>query len=236
MFAGPNGSGKSTLKDVIPPHLLGSYLNADDIERALKSESGYDLSLLPVSFTLPEMERSFAYFVDSGARSEKSGYVVENNKLYVRSTNKLGYQAAAFADLLRHKLLAEGASFSFETVMSHPSKVELLSQAKGLGYRTYLYYVATEDPEINIYRVQSRVKSGGHDVPEIKIRDRYQRSLQLLPGAIQNSSRAYVFDNSATNGDHVWIAEFDGATQMELKVEPNKVPKWYEKYVLNRLV
>ncbi len=30
MFAGPNGSGKSTIKSVVPPELLGVYLNPDD--------------------------------------------------------------------------------------------------------------------------------------------------------------------------------------------------------------
>jgi len=32
VFAGPNGSGKSTLKSVLPPPLLGVYLNPDEIE------------------------------------------------------------------------------------------------------------------------------------------------------------------------------------------------------------
>ena len=36
MFAGPNGSGKSTLKDVLDPHWLGVYVNADDIEADIR--------------------------------------------------------------------------------------------------------------------------------------------------------------------------------------------------------
>lgn len=33
MFAGPNGSGKSTIKNVVPPALLGVFLNPDEIEK-----------------------------------------------------------------------------------------------------------------------------------------------------------------------------------------------------------
>ena len=61
--------------------------------------------------------------------------------------------------------------------MSDPGKVEVLRQAKGLGFRTYLYYVATDAPEINVSRVSLRVSQGGHDVPVDKIVSRYHRSL-----------------------------------------------------------
>lgn len=71
-------------------------------------------------------------------------------------------------------------TFTFETVMSSRDKVDLLCKAQQLGYRTYLYYVATEDPIINISRVKARVRRGGHWVPEDKIVSRYSASLDLL--------------------------------------------------------
>ena len=40
--------------------------------------------------------------------------------------------------------------------MSHPSKVALLENAQRAGYRTYLYYIATDDPAINVSRVANR--------------------------------------------------------------------------------
>jgi len=48
--------------------------------------------------------------------------------------------------------------------MSSPDKVRLLEKAQELGYRTYLYYVATSDPIINISRMKNRVRMGGHNV------------------------------------------------------------------------
>ena len=79
------------------------------------------------------------------------------------------YIASALADFLRRKLVAENISFSFETVMSEPGKVRFLGEARNSGFRTYLYFIATEDPEINVARVARRVAEGGHSVPNEKI-------------------------------------------------------------------
>jgi len=94
-----------------------------------------------------------------------------------------------------------------QIVMSHIDKVQFLRTAQLARYRTYLYYVATEDPEINISRVRNRVALGGHNVAPDKVFSRYHRSLDLLLGAIKNSNRAYIFDNSGAAGEHFLVAE-----------------------------
>lgn len=43
MFAGPNGSGKSTIKEYLLPRHIGAYLNADELEKNLKSNSSLGL-------------------------------------------------------------------------------------------------------------------------------------------------------------------------------------------------
>ena len=80
--------------------------------------------------------------------------------------------------------------------MSARDKVELLAEAQSLGFRTYLYFIATRSPKINIERVRSRVASGGHDVPRDKIVERDHRTLALLEGAIRASHRAFLFDTT----------------------------------------
>jgi predicted ABC-type ATPase len=124
-------------------------------------------------------------------------------------------------------------SFSFETVMSSPDKIELLGKARRLGYRIYLYYVATDDPEINIARVQARVRQGGHDVPTDKIVSRYHRSLDLLLDAIRASDRAYLFDNSRSGGEQTWVAEVtDGH---DLTIRTNSLPPWFQRAVWDKI-
>lgn len=143
------------------------------------------------------------------------------------------YVASVIADFIRQELLARKRSFSFETVMSSPDKVRLLDKAQSLGYRTYLYYVATEDPEINVSRVRNRVLNGGHDVPEDKIRSRYDRSLDLLLDAIKRTNRAYIWDNSGGQEDLLWIAEVtDGK---DLEIQADEIPTWFKSSVLDKL-
>ena len=96
--------------------------------------------------------------------------------------SNLVYEDAA--DFIRFQLLAQNNTFTFETVLSHPSKLSFLQQARTLGYKNYLYFVCTVDPAINISRVAQRVALKGHDVPETKIVNRYYDSLALLPSLI----------------------------------------------------
>ena len=60
------------------------------------------------------------------------------------------YLCARIIDYIRLEFLRLKISFTFETVMSHISKVEFLQEAQRQGFKTYLYYVSTVDPLINI--------------------------------------------------------------------------------------
>ena len=128
------------------------------------------------------------------------------------------------------RLVAARTSFSFETVMSHPNKMGLLRSALSSAFRNYLYYVATEDPAINISRVQIRVKEGGHNVPVDKIASRYYRSLNHLVDAIRATNRAYIFDNSGAEA--TLIAEVTAGKKV--KIKNSNVPVWFRKYVLDK--
>lgn len=229
MFAGPNGSGKSRIKSVLDSELLGVYLNADDIQRAFLA-GGFSIERLQLETSNEAISQfwSQASILPPGER-ENIPELADN---IVRLYEPNGYGAAAFTEFLRQELIQARVSFSFETVMSHRSKVDILSEAKRAGYRTYLYFICTEDPEINLARIKTRVSQGGHDVPEEKVRDRYKRSLALLPDAIRHCDRAYIFDNSAADADRVWIAEFQQGREMRLNVPEDRLPSWFRNSVL----
>ncbi|MDI9358448.1 MAG: zeta toxin family protein [Phycisphaerales bacterium] len=106
------------------------------------------------------------------------------------------YLAADLAEFIRQQLLANDISFTYETVMSHKGKVDFLQTARDKGYRVYLYFIATEDPAINISRVHVRVALAGHHVLPGIIEKRYYKSLQHLKAAIKKTNRAYLWDNS----------------------------------------
>ena len=135
------------------------------------------------------------------------------------------------ANNMRDKCLDERVNFSFETVMSHPSKIEILKQAKANGFVVIVYFVSTSDPDINVARVAQRVASGGHDVPRDRIVARYARAMDQLPDAVAAADRAYLFDNSELKNEtgdvgFRWVASFvksDQILSMKLK---NSAPKW----------
>lgn len=233
VFAGPNGSGKSTIIHKLRETInFGAYLNADDIERTLSNKGflnidNYNLNLIQEDWAVySTAPRSMAKLLLKSTKVK-----ISRNILICSITKYDNYLAATITDFLRYKLLQNHKSFSFETVMSHPSKVDLMSSAKKDGYRTYLYYICTESPYININRVNIRVQKGGHPVPNEKIQQRYYRSLELLPKAIAASSRAYIFDNSGKN--YNWVAEVTKGVKLNLKVK--NPPNWFQQYYLDAI-
>ncbi len=235
MFAGPNGSGKSELKKHLPLALLGIYLNPDEVEKDLREQGFLYLPAFGVTTKADEVLPFFtgsSFLLRAGLADEARRLRSADGRLDFGAVTVNSYFASVAVDFLRQKLLESGVSFTFETVMSHRSKVDLLEQAQRLGYRTYLYFIATDDPAINRWRVRNRVSRGGHGVPEDKIEARYHRSLDLLMNAIRHTNRAYVFDNSSDGEDHTWLAEITDGQQLEMKTE--KVPAWFKRAVLEK--
>lgn len=139
------------------------------------------------------------------------------------------YVAAAIGDWIRGELLAQGKSFTFETVMSHPSKVEFLARAQASGYRTYVYFIATDSPAVNAHRIETRVELGGHAVPTDKIVERYHRCLALIGDVLAHADRAFFFDNSGS--EPLWVAEQNPHGKLELKIASTELPGWFRKWV-----
>jgi predicted ABC-type ATPase len=238
MFAGPNGSGKSTLKSYLHPKLLGAYLNPDEIEQEIRKQGFLDFASYGVTATADEILSFFNasdLLKQAGFTDAVPQFTCAAGRLNLGGVAVNSYLASVIADFVRQKLLAHKLSFTFETVMSHPSKVDILVQAQAAGFRTYLYFVATDDPTINVSRVRNRVALHGHDVPEDKIVTRYHRSLDLLIDAIRHTNRAYIFDNSGDNQDgmQTWLAEITEGRLLELKTD--RIPAWFKRSVLDKI-
>ena len=119
------------------------------------------------------------------------------------------YQAARVAAATRAKLIELGKSFIAESVFSHPSKLELIDAARTADY-TIVLHVLLIPEELAVERVRHRVSAGGHDVPEDKIRERYQRLWALVATAITRSDFSTVYDNSGLKGPRIVAQMNDG--------------------------
>jgi predicted ABC-type ATPase len=102
----------------------------------------------------------------------------------------------SLAEERRRSLMGERKSLFTETTFSHPSKLELIGDARALGYEVRAYHVNVRSPNISVMRVAHRVERGGHPVPEDKIRERYVRNQALIRDAVRAADKAIVFDNS----------------------------------------
>ncbi len=104
--------------------------------------------------------------------------------------------AAQKAEALRNSYVETQNGFSFETVLSTPRNLDLLRRAKKQGYFIRGIFVLTTAPELNAARVFTRVLSGGHDVPEDKIRSRYEKSLANVPEFVALCDVCHIYDNT----------------------------------------
>jgi predicted ABC-type ATPase len=139
------------------------------------------------------------------------------------------------ADMRRDACLVAKRSFSFETVMSHPSKVEFLARAKEVGYFVQLFFVGTDDPRTNIDRVALRVALGGHDVPRDRIIARWHRTMALLHRAMAISDRSFIFDNSTSGPDIAeprLVLEANVANGVVTLRERGPVPAWVRRFAV----
>lgn len=94
--------------------------------------------------------------------------------------------------------ILDGETFCFETVFSHPSKLDLIKTAKSKGYEVNLVFIHLERHELNAARVFQRVENGGHNVPYEKIKSRIPRSIENLKLAIRLVDNVALVDNSST--------------------------------------
>lgn len=238
IFAGPNGSGKSTLfnafEKMIHPVLS---VNSDVLEQELARTGMIDLTQYEINASQIEFER---YCRTDAAvslikKAESAGFkidlVIKENVLVDRSKETHSYEASLATSFIREKLYECNKSFSFETVMSHRSKVTEIKDAKKQGYRVYLYFICLDNPNLNIARVEDRVEKGGHPVAPEKVLDRYSKTLRNLLPAIRLANRAYLFDNS---NEMRLIAEVEDM-KITICEDEARLPNWFIQYVVNLL-
>ncbi len=236
IFAGPNGSGKSSLFRGFQQEIkdkTGYFVNADEIEQKLNLLSLIDLNLLGLSATQVTLNEFIKSPISQSlmAKAKNAGQIIDlliqNNCLIDNSIGSHSYEGSFVASFIRHLLVEQNKSFSFETVMSHPSKVDEIIDMKEKGYAPYLYFVCIDKPEVNILRISNRVVLGEHDVPREKVIERYTKSLELLHLVLPLCFRAYLFDNSGK--EYQLIAEL---YQGDLELKTDNLPQWFIQYVL----
>ncbi|WP_294509014.1 hypothetical protein [uncultured Victivallis sp.] len=232
MLAGPNGSGKSTLAAQLSSDYavnLYRFVNADLLFAEVVQSHR---TACPFSIDNAELVEFVAQstYPREYKRPFESGeiYIDEEDYLHFSANGINSYSVAIVADFFKEQYLKHRISFSFETVFSHPAKIDILKRAQAAGFKTYMYFVATENPVINVNRIKERVALGGHDVPEEKTRSRYLRCMEQVRYALPYLNRAYFFDNSTEQS--IYLAEYESEVGFTLHSE--LLPSWFRRFVL----
>lgn len=228
MVAGPNGSGKSTLvKRLSADYKINfySFVNADEIFAHVAKFGAYSPKFPVEKEELVEYSEQSTYDENVKAVFRSGSVRVEDDCVKFEKDAINSYTMALFANFLQDRFMQRGESFSQETVFSHPSKIEALKRAHELGYRTYLYFIATPNVAINRTRVAGRVAQGGHNVPSDKIVSRYSRSIAQLRAALPYVSRAFFFDNGGS--EMLYLGQYTPEAGFSLAVADNELPKWF---------
>ena len=98
---------------------------------------------------------------------------------------------------LLEQAIAGGRDYRFETTLGGRTIAQLLEKAARSGHRLRIWFCGLASPELHLYRVRSRVAHGGHDIPEAKIRERWNGSRENLIRLLPLIDHLRVYDNSA---------------------------------------
>lgn len=144
-------------------------------------------------------------------------------ELYPAEPESHSYDASKIAAHMRSKLLTSGESFCFETVFSHPSKIDFVAQAKANGYEVVLVFIHLDNISLNLARISQRVEEGGHAVPAEKVEQRIPRTLENIKTVLPLCDYVYILQNQSLGNPFEPIATI---SQSGVVLHNREAPDW----------
>ena len=123
----------------------------------------------------------------------------------------------------RARLLKAGQPFVYQDATIDS---QIIREAQDSGFDVKVFYIATEDPNLNMGRVQVRVNNGGAFASLARIPDDYGQSMKQLSDVKKVADDLMLFDNTAHGRGHRLVAHFQAGELMKLA---RSVPKWAQK-------
>ena len=123
----------------------------------------------------------------------------------------------------RARLLKAGQPFVYQDATIDS---QIIREAQDSGFDVKVFYIATEDPNLNMGRVQVRVNNGGAFASLARIPDDYAQSMKQLSDVKKVADDLMLFDNTAHGRGHRLVAHFQGGKVMKLA---RSVPKWAQR-------
>ena len=91
--------------------------------------------------------------------------------------------------------IAGGTDYAFETTLGGNTIAAKLREASKT-HDVLMWFVGLGSLEHHLARIKLRVSRGGHDIPETKVRQRFESSRRNLIALLPYLSQLQVYDNS----------------------------------------
>jgi predicted ABC-type ATPase len=149
--------------------------------------------------------------VNGAGKSSIGGYVLEqadltwfNPDTFARvfmaaiGCTQTHANAVAWQESVRRldNAIDERDTYAFETTLGGRTVAEKILAATRT-HDVIVWFCGLASPDLHVRRVRARVASGGHDIPEAKIRERYPRAIANLIALMPHLASLQVYDNSA---------------------------------------
>ncbi len=138
---------------------------------------------------------------------------------------QVSYQGDHWVERIWEDLLDQDFSFCFESVFSHPTKIDFVAKAKARGYEIVLVYIHLDSLELNEARVHQRVTEGGYAVPVEKIRKRIPRTMKHIATILPLVNEARLLNNSSRQNPYRQVAHIRQGRRVAVI---DSLPSWAE--------
>ena len=143
-------------------------------------------------------------------------------QVYEEATQEFFKQATAAVKDNRH--------FTLETNFRDEGLADIVAQFKGYGYTTNLIYLTLESIDQSVFRVNQRVKNGGHFVDLKTIEQNYKLGLQYLEKFADRFDNLEVVNAS---GDFAKMRSLLSVQEKQLVYLNEDLPDWIESELTN---
>ncbi|GIP20689.1 zeta toxin family protein [Paenibacillus sp. J22TS3] len=152
--------------------------------------------------------------IDPDALARKmNGQLPEKNKI---SAGKAAIRIAR--ECIRNRW-----DFTVETTLAGGNVIRQMQDAKEQGFEIIMFYVGLGDVRLNIERVATRVRNGGHHIESEDIIRRHVTSMNNLLTHLDQIDQLIVIDNSNTDGEIILEANNSG-----VKYYSVELPEWVQ--------
>lgn len=128
------------------------------------------------------------------------------------------------------QLLREDESFAFETTLATRSYKNFIREAKAAGYIVNLLFFWLNSVSLAKERVRSRVREGGHSIPDDVIERRYINGIKnLFDIYLAAADNVTIYDNSKGEIEKLMI-KIDDSIMIYDEERLNSIKRYYNDY------